>query len=1397
MSTSPHIIVLATAWGPKHGGINAFNVEWVKSLGVTPKRMFDLTCVVLQASDADRADAKSCHVALVELDANGTDMGKNLAANVQTALAQTVKPGDGTCLVWVGHDDKTGPLALALRDGFPDSKAVLFNHMAFGAYQGFKKDDPAQAAEKKAFQRDLFQRADLCFAVGPMLRDHLQDLLSTIHDAPPVKMFVPGLTELDGLGVQELLTAPRNFSAFVAGRLHRDDDRIKQGRLAVASLGKAVADARTDSVLNKSPELRMRGVRDDERPEIQTLFVDHAKRHIVFDLSDYTEDRRAYFTDLASSSLAMMPSWHEGFGLVAWEALACGVPVVIGQQSGVYRLLDERNLNMRHVVGTVNVCGHQPSDAEEAPYTDTDVEATAQAIHHLTTNPQRSKQAALDLRHDLRGRGYVWQEQIKDWLQVVQQQFAYPLERVDSVLPPLEPTRPVSPTGLQWLRLPQPTQGKTPSSLLMAADQVVRFDPQREPDVQHLLKWAQSDRAALSVLRLTGAGGMGKTRLAIELGQRLAASEQQWAVMWLARELPHDWPNQWLDSWAAQQRHGLLVIDYTEGRIEALLRTLTVLQQCPAHAPPLRMLLLCRSGAWWKELRTHPAYSGECGATLDAAEDWGEHALVPWSESDLDVRRNSFKHALENFANAAQQGVPSHFLEPDIGNAAFGRPLYLHLAALAALAGERTTGAQTLLTQQLEREWRYWLHTVRTPYPALAQRPHHSLWQAAMAWLVWTQGSTAAECQAVLAPHNLAETADELQAFVAALVTVYGHPASNAVIEPLQPDLLGEALLQNSLTSPAGLALFRIALHQRTGQCAEVLSRLCARSDGDLRSTPWGEALSHALSTEWPTLDTHGAVQALVVAAHQGEFGLGNLLAHTWVKMTQSAQRQLAEKLVLPRYSVNLLEFWTCVARTNLHQVVTDVQRAAALNTLAICLSRQGDAESRNEALTRVREAVGINRQLTEQQPAAHLSNLASSLNNLANFLSEQRETESNKEAMNCAREVVNIYQQLAELQLATHLPDLMASLNNLANRLFEQGDVRSRQEALTRGREALKIGRQLAEQQSAAYLPDLAGSLTNVATFLYERGDAHSRQEALNCVREAVDIYRQLVEQQRSAYLPELANAINNFATFLNEQGDTQSKQEALTCSYEAVCIRTELAEQQPAAYLPDLAMSLNNFAVFLSAQGDAQSRKVALICAREAATLYQQLAEQHPTAYLPDLAMSLNNLAIRLSEEEGVEPRLEALTCARAALKIYRQLAKQQLVVYLPDLATSLNNLATFLHKQSDSQSRQSAVSCAYEAVNLRRQLVEQQPDAYRPDLAMSLNNLATFLSEQGDARSNQKALLFACESMQIYAELHQQMPATFERNLDMARRVYLSCAKLQGMDETQALKLLQSDE
>jgi len=55
----------------------------------------------------------------------------------------------------------------------------------------------------------------------------------------------------------------------------------------------------------------------------------------------FTAQREPLFDQLGRANLALMLSWHEGFGLTGWEAIAAQVPLIVSRQSGLYRLVQE------------------------------------------------------------------------------------------------------------------------------------------------------------------------------------------------------------------------------------------------------------------------------------------------------------------------------------------------------------------------------------------------------------------------------------------------------------------------------------------------------------------------------------------------------------------------------------------------------------------------------------------------------------------------------------------------------------------------------------------------------------------------------------------------------------------------------------------------------------------------------------------------------------------------------------------------------------------------------------------------------------------------------------------------------------------------------------------------
>ena len=217
--------------------------------------------------------------------------------------------------------------------------------MSYAHYEAFAESSAA-ADVKVREQKDLFKSADHVMAIGPLLRQALADMLDCPTNQVP--MLVPGLADI------QPKQHHHSFSTFVSGRLDASAGRIKQGQLSVAAFGHAVYLCDHDPGLpdnlrgEAEPSLTLRGVDFEhvlgagvslQEADLRRYAEGIAQRAINLRALPFTEDRNALFEDLRSASLCLMPSWHEGFGLVAWEAIAAAVPLIASKKSGVVQLL--------------------------------------------------------------------------------------------------------------------------------------------------------------------------------------------------------------------------------------------------------------------------------------------------------------------------------------------------------------------------------------------------------------------------------------------------------------------------------------------------------------------------------------------------------------------------------------------------------------------------------------------------------------------------------------------------------------------------------------------------------------------------------------------------------------------------------------------------------------------------------------------------------------------------------------------------------------------------------------------------------------------------------------------------------------------------------------------------
>ena len=483
------LVLLATAWGPKHGGINAFNMDFAKALG----RLFGrgkIVCMVLEASASDKNDAAKHEVTLLAVGKSNKHsyFEDNRADDVVRELAQTgFTPGPATW--WIGHDAITGELANRLATIIPASKSAVMHHMSYVDYQAFMHGDAAMAQRKSDKQAEIFSAADRAFAVGPLLLESLRRLVEPVGKADGIAMIIPGLAEIEPCRVPL-----EPFTGITFGRLGRENDRIKQVRLAIA----AFADACNQKVhpllplsLQNHPQFHIYGVDRGQQQELSLYAKNHAGKVITLLPLPY-EDREVIFKKLRHMELAMMLSWHEGFGLVGWEAISAEVPLIVTKNSGLYQLLESSSYE--GFVSAVDIDAQEDPTGEQN-FSDDDLAKVRTAIWSIANDRARAKKKAQTLLELLRGKNYTWDNAARQFAE----NLGIALPQTSKAIAKLEPEWDIAKQGPPF-----------PGLLAFNPEQAAIFCG-REKETEELLKRCR--QPGTQFLAVVGASGSGKSSL--------------------------------------------------------------------------------------------------------------------------------------------------------------------------------------------------------------------------------------------------------------------------------------------------------------------------------------------------------------------------------------------------------------------------------------------------------------------------------------------------------------------------------------------------------------------------------------------------------------------------------------------------------------------------------------------------------------------------------------------------------------------------------------------------------------------------------------------------------------------------------------------------------------------
>ncbi|TAK32775.1 MAG: glycosyltransferase [Myxococcaceae bacterium] len=330
------ILAIATEWSSGHGGLSTFNRELCRTCARIGHTVY---CLVPSATDAELHQSASDGVHLLIA---GALPG---ASDASRLLPRAPLPSGIVPDLIVGHGRVTGLAARVQHEQhFSGARRLHFVHVAPGAIEWFKDrssdgDTAERADAREQVEAQLAKEAHVVAAVGPLLT---REFATQLHGhGVPVREFLPGLPR-----IPPVEKPPPAYRCLVLGR--GEDSRLKGFPIAARALG-LVAKARPDL----RPVLIARGAPAGTGDDLQDSLL-KTSGHSALDVRvrPYTSDVQQIDMDLRQSSLVLMPSHSEGFGLVGLEAIAAGIPVLLSDQSGLAEVLQRLapNLAPSHVV---------------------------------------------------------------------------------------------------------------------------------------------------------------------------------------------------------------------------------------------------------------------------------------------------------------------------------------------------------------------------------------------------------------------------------------------------------------------------------------------------------------------------------------------------------------------------------------------------------------------------------------------------------------------------------------------------------------------------------------------------------------------------------------------------------------------------------------------------------------------------------------------------------------------------------------------------------------------------------------------------------------------------------------------------------------------------------------
>jgi len=261
-----------------------------------------------------------------------------------------------------------------------------------------KNNDGELALEKDLRQTMLFKESNVLLCVGPLLYRYFSKKheLNSLDKENRIIEFIPGLPE-----IQPSQAELTDFSLMTLGRFDKNHD-LKGVNITKDGYALAVKEAR--EVFGKNPQLNIFGI-TDEKQAVEFINETQFKSEsfITVNLSKFNTNREELFFHMRDSSCVTMLSMIEGFGLVGWEAIACEIPILLSENSGLFYLLEQNRLE--NLVTSVKLNNNV-----------NDKELVKEKLKEIAFNKTNSKIDAIGL-HELLKEKYTWDKVITDLME--------------------------------------------------------------------------------------------------------------------------------------------------------------------------------------------------------------------------------------------------------------------------------------------------------------------------------------------------------------------------------------------------------------------------------------------------------------------------------------------------------------------------------------------------------------------------------------------------------------------------------------------------------------------------------------------------------------------------------------------------------------------------------------------------------------------------------------------------------------------------------------------------------------------------------------------------------------------------------------------------------------------